>query len=106
MEQELFGIPSTILGKEDWKELVRREDTIGPEQLLNEILSKRLWSNAEIVWVIKRMVYFYGKKDHLLKKAPADRMFMNMVDILRAFSRNGQRRSALDDNIRAYMSAR
>lgn len=107
MEQELFGIPSTILGKEGWQEIERRENTIGPEQLLNEILSKRLWSNAEIAWVIKRMVYFYGKKDNLLKKTPTDRLFLNMVDILRCFFLVMDKEDpALDDNIRSYISSK
>lgn len=107
MEQELFGIPSTILGKEDWQELEKRENTIGPEQLLSEILEKRLWSNAEIAWVIKRMVYFYGKKDNLLKKAPVERLFLNMVDILRCFFLVMDKEDpALDDNIRAYISGK
>jgi len=107
MEQELFGIPSTILGKEDWQELEQKENSIGPEQLLSEILEKRLWSNAEIVWVIKRMVYFYGKKDNLLKKAPVERLFLNMVDILRCFFLVMDKEDpALDDNIRAYISSK
>ncbi len=107
MDQELFGIPSTILGKEEWRELERRENTIGPEQLLNEILTKRLWSNAEITWVIKRMVYFYGKKDVLLKNTPTDRLFLNMVDVLRCFFLLMDKEDpALDDNIRAYISSK
>ncbi len=105
--QEMFGIPSTVLGKEDWKVLEKREYAVGPEQLLAEILEKRLWSNAEITWVIKRMVYFYGKKDPLLKKTPVDRMFTNMVDVLRVFFLIfDQEDPELDDNIRAYISSK
>jgi len=107
MEQELFGIPSTVLGKQDWQELERRENTIGPEQLLSEILEKRIWNNAEITWVIKRMVYFYGKKDNLLKKAPVERLFVNMVDILRCFFLVMDKEDPeLDDNFRAYISSK
>lgn len=107
MDQEMFGIPSTVLGKIEWKELERKEDTIGPEQLLAEILDKRLWSNAEITWVLKRMLYFYGKKDSILKKTPIDRLFVNMGDILRSFFLVFDLEDpALDDNIRAYISSK
>jgi len=105
MDQELFGIPTTVLGKAEWKELERKEDTLGPDLLLAEILDKRLWSNAEIIWVLKRLIYFYGKKDSLLKKAPIDRLFLNMGDVLRCFFLVFDLEDpALDDNIRAYIS--
>lgn len=107
MEPELFGIPDTVLGKEEWKELEQKENLIGPEQLLSEILAKRLWSNAEIVWVLKRMVFYYGKKDILLKKTPIDRLFINMADILRCFFLIMDKEDPeLDDNIRAYISSK
>lgn len=105
--QDLFAISSTVLGKEEWRQLEKREDLIGPEQLLAEILEKRLWSNVEIIWVLKRLVYFYGKKDSLLKKMPVDRMFVNMVDVLRAFFLIfDQQDPDLDDNMRAYISSK
>lgn len=107
MDQEIFGIPFTILGKSEWKDLEKRADLIGPEQMLNEILDKRLWSNAEITWVLKQMVYYYGKKDSLLKKIPVERMFMNMVDVLRTFFLIlDQEDPELDDNVRAYISSK
>lgn len=107
MEQEMFGIPSTVLGKQEWQELERIENTIGPEQLLSEILAKRLWNNAEIAWVLKRMVYFYGKKDNLLKKTPTERLFLNMVDILRCFFLLIDKEDPeMDDNIRAYICSK
>lgn len=47
------------------------------------------------------------KKDELLLKAPKERIFINMVDILRAFfvlfdSLN----PSIDENIRSYISAK
>ncbi len=36
--------------------------------LLAEIIEKRIWSNEEILWVMKRLIFFYGKKDKLLKR--------------------------------------
>ncbi len=105
MDQDIFGISSTVLGTDEWRELEKQENVLGPEQLLIEILEKRLWSNVEIIWVIKRLVYFYGKKDSLLKKVPVERLFTNMVDVLRAFFLIfDQQDPDLDDNIRAYIS--
>lgn len=105
MEQEMFGIPSTVSGKSEWNDLLSRENEVGPEQLLDEILEKRLWSNAEIAWVLKRMVFFYGKKDNILKKVPIERLFTNITDILRIFYLIIDKEDPeLDDNIRAYIS--
>lgn len=107
MDQDLFGISTTVLGSDEWRELEKKEDLLGPEQVLTEILEKRIWSNVEIIWILKRMVYFYGKKDSLLKKMPADRMFTNMVDVLRAFFLVfDQQDPDLDDNMRAYVSSK
>lgn len=107
MDQDLFGISSTVLGTNEWRELEKKEDLLGPEQLLAEILDKRVWSNVEIIWVIKRLVYFYGKKDSLLKKIPVERLFTNMVDVLRAFFLVfDQQDPDLDDNMRAYISSK
>lgn len=85
MQDNIFGIPSTVFGSDEWVELEKRENTIGPDNLLDEIIDKKLWSNAEILWVIKRLVYFYGKKDPILKKIPVDRLFTSMNDVLRIF---------------------
>ncbi|CFX76579.1 Uncharacterized [Syntrophomonas zehnderi OL-4] len=107
MEQELFGIASTVLGKKEWQELEKRADLVGTDQLLNEILEKRLWSNAEIAWVLKLMVFYYGKKDNLLKKMPVERLFLNMVDVLRTyFLIIDNEDPELDDNVRAYISSK
>lgn len=105
--QDLFGISSTVLGSEEWRELEKKEYQLGPEQVLADILEKRLWSNVEIIWILKRLVYFYGKKDSLLQKMPVNRMFDNMVDVLRAFFLIfDQQDPDLDDNMRAYISSK
>lgn len=107
MDQDILGISSTVVGSNEWRELEKKEDLLGPEQVMAEILDKRSWSNVEIVWVVKRLVYFYGKKDSLLKKMPVDRMFANMVDILRAFFLVLDHQDPeLDDNMRAYISSK
>lgn len=71
METNIFGLPSTVFGSKEWNDLEKKEYELGPEQLLEEIIKKKSWSNVEILWVLKRLIYFYGKKDALLKKGPA-----------------------------------
>lgn len=105
MNDDVLFLPPTIIGSAEWKELEEKEFHYGPEQVLDEILDKRIWSNAEILWVIKRMIFFYGKKDALLKNMPLDRLFTNFVDVLRAFFLvlDGCDPD-LDENMRIYIS--
>lgn len=104
-ELERLFLPPTVMGSQDWKELEKRENNIGPEALLQEILDKRSWNNAEILWVLRRLIYYYGKKDELLKRIPVERAFTNFVDILRAFYLvlDGVDPD-LDQNMRIYIS--
>lgn len=107
MEQNLLGIHISITETQEWKDLEAREFAIGADNLMSEIIDKKLFSNVEIMWILKRMVYFYGKKDALLKVAPPERLLMNMNDILRAFYILFDLESPdMDDNIRSYISAR
>ncbi len=107
MEKDLLGISISITDTVEYKELETREYKIGPGQLLNEILAQRMFSNAEIMWILRRMVYFYGSKDNLLKMSPPERLMANMNDILRAFYILFDLESPdMDDNIRSYVSAR
>ena len=104
MEENIFNIPSSIMDSGKWKELELKENQIGSDNLLEEIINKKLWSNAEIIWVIRRLVYFYGKKDNLLKKAPPERLLANMNDVLRAFFLLYDTIDPeLDDNVRSYI---
>lgn len=100
----ILGLPSTVVGSKEWNELETREFEIGPEALLDEIIQKRQWTNVEIAWVLKRMIYYYGKKDSLLLKAPPERIFMNFVDVLRAFYLLVDLLNPdIDDNMRSYI---
>lgn len=104
MEDNIFGIPSTVFGSKEWNDIEKREYELGPEQLLDEITKQKTWSNVEILWVLKRLIYFYGKKDALLKKAPPERLMTNMMDVLRAFYvvfDIGD--PELDENLRSYV---
>ena len=62
MNDDVLFLPPTIIGSAEWKELEEKEFHYGPEQVLDEILDKRIWSNAEILWVIKRMIFFMVKR--------------------------------------------
>lgn len=107
MAENLTGMQCSITDTNEWKDLEAREYQVGPDNLLAEIMEKRLFSNAEIMWILKRMVFMYGGKDALLKMIPAERMLMNMNDILRAFYLVfDQQDPELDDNIRSYICAR
>jgi hypothetical protein len=104
VEDNIFGIPATVFGSKEWNDIEKREYEIGPEQLLDEITKQKTWSNVEILWVLKRLIYFYGKKDALLKKAPPERLMTNMMDVLRAFYivfDIGD--PELDENLRSYV---
>lgn len=107
MERELVERSCAVTETSEWKDLETREYQLGPDQLLAEIMEKKLFSNAEIMWILKRMVFLYGGNDALLKVAPPERLLMNMNDILRAFYLVFDQQSPdLDDNIRSYISAR
>lgn len=107
MEQDLLGIPISIIDTDEYKELEEREYKVGADKLLSEILDKKLFSNAEIMWILRRMVFFYGRKDGLLKITPPERLMMNMNDVLRAFYILFDLQSPdMDDNIRSYISSR
>ena len=100
-------LPSSVIGTEAWEDIQKRENTIGPDHLLKEIIDKNIWSNAELVWVLKRMIFYYGKKDELLQRTPTDRLFNNMVDVLRSFFLVFDRLDPnLDDNIRSYICSK
>jgi len=104
VETNIFGIPSTVFGSKEWNDLEKKEYELGPEQLLEEIIKQKTWSNVEILWVLKRLIYFYGKKDALLKKAPPERLMTNMMDVLRAFYIIFDIGDLeLDDNLRSYV---
>ena len=40
---------NTVLESQEWQEIMKKEEEIGPEALLEEILDKRIWTNSEIL---------------------------------------------------------
>lgn len=103
--EELLGIDDTVFGSQEWIDLENKEFSMGVDSLLEEIIIKDEWSNAEMLWVIKKMVYHYGKKDKLMQNIPTERLFSNMVDILRSFYLLlDYTNPDLDVNMRKYLS--
>jgi len=107
LAEELFLLGSTVYESEEWENIEKREYSMGADNLLDEIILKDEWSNAEMMWVLKKMIYHYGKKDKLLKLIPDDRMFLNIVDILRIlYILLDQFNPELDINMRRYLSVK
>ncbi len=107
LAEELLGIDNTVFGTQEWRDIENREFRMGPDSLLDEIIGKDEWSNVEMLWVIKKMVYYYGKKDQLLKNVPVERLFLNMVDILRSlYLLLDHANPELDVNMRKYLSVK
>ena len=102
-----LGIPVTLVGSSEFIELEKVEYSIGEEALMNRILEQKIWSNAEIAWILKKMLFYYGRRDPLMKKAPVDRIFLNMADVLRCFFLLLDSTDPdLDDNMRSYISGK
>ncbi|MGE5391307.1 MAG: hypothetical protein ACM3PE_09625 [Deltaproteobacteria bacterium] len=100
-------LPKTVFGSPEWVEIENKENAMGPDQLLDEIINKKMWSNVEIAWVLKRLVYFYGNKKSVVKNVPTERMMMNMNDILRVFYVLFDKEDPeIDDNMRSYVSTK
>lgn len=105
--EELVSLDKTVFGSQAWKDIENLEYSLGPEALLEQVIQKDEWSNAEMLWVLKRMVYYYGKKDQPLKGIPIERMFINMVDILRClYLLLDHVNPELDTNMRKYLSVK
>jgi hypothetical protein len=97
----------TIIESNDWIEITSREFEIGPEALMEEILEKRVWSNAEILWTLKRFLYYYARHDETLKNVPSHRLFDNFASMMRAFYMIFDHSNPdLDANIRTYISTK
>lgn len=107
MVEDFLGIPETILNGKKWKDIESQENKIGPDKLLEAILEKKLWSNEEITWVIRRLIFYYGKNDELLKSVPHERIFANFTAVLRVvFLLLDKNNPDIDDNMRSYISSK
>jgi hypothetical protein len=105
--EQMMGIDNTIFGSQAWRDIENLENTLGSDALMDEIIKKDEWSNAEMLWVLKKMVYHYGRKDKLLQMVPTERLFSNMVDILRLlYLLLDHVNPDLDVNMRKYLSVK
>lgn len=106
-ESHIFFVPDTIFGSVAWKDMEEREYRNGPDALMDELLEQKTWSNVEILWVLKRMIYYYGRKDDIIKNAPSKRLMINMNDVLRVFYLLLDKIDPeLDDNTRSYITTK
>lgn len=107
LAETMLGLPRTVEESQEYRRLLEHEDSIGTDKLMAEILEKKVWKNEEMIWMLRRLIYWYGRSDALLKKTPVDRLFANMCDILRAFHVFLDRENPdIDENTRSYMSAK
>lgn len=107
LAEDLFSLGHSIFEGPEWAEMEKREFSSGPDALLEELIQQHEWSNAEMMWVLKYMMYHYGRKDSLLKNIPADRLFMNLMDILRVmYILIDHTNPELDLNMRRYLTVK
>ena len=64
----------TVWESPQFKALGQRALDEGPDRVLQELLDKPQLENAEMLWLLKELTYFYGKPDDLLLKVPARRL--------------------------------
>jgi len=106
--EEGFEIDAiTVFETAEWNDLKQRELLAGADRVLQEILEKPMWSNAEMMWVLKHMLFYYGSKDALLKEAPIERIFDNLGNVVRvAYLLIDRLNPELDENTRRFMTAK
>lgn len=97
----------TVFESQGFRDLLEREEGVGGQQVLQEILDKSVLSNAEQMWVLKHMLHYYGGKDSTLSAAPPERLMENMGNILRiSYLLIDHLDPDLDENIRLYISTK
>lgn len=97
----------TVWESPQFKALGQRALDEGPDRVLQKLLDKPQLENAEMLWLLKQLTYFYGKPDDLLLKVPARRLMLNMGALLRVlYVFLDAQDPELDANLRSYMSAK
>ncbi len=90
-----------------WKEIQNKENQVGSETLLEELLDKKILNDVEMLWIVRHMMGYYGKEDSLLKKAPARRLMANTNELLRIiFLLLDRPKGEIEPNMRSYLSAK
>ena len=111
LRPELEGAQSfyapTLMETPEWKAMVKRENTAGPEPLLAELLEQPILSVIEMLWITRTMLTYYGKKNSRLKKVPAERLLKNTSSLLRILVLLLDLKGEIpDENMRAYITVR
>lgn len=97
----------TILESPEWREIEHREKVEGPDQLLEDLMEKQNWNNAEILWVMRRLIFHYALHDRVLMAAPIEKLFDCFVSALKGlYMMIDQCNPDLDDNIRGYITSK
>jgi len=107
MEEIIFWKNTTLYESKEWKIIEDRENDLGFEKLYEEIMEKKIWSNAEIMWIIRKMIGFYGQNDSFLKAVPQERLLLNMTNLLKVFYIIiDQQNPDIDNNLRSFISGK
>ena len=90
-----------------WKEMQNKEYAVGPEALMEELLGKKMLNDVEMLWIVRRMMSYYGKEDALLKKAPVRCLMSNTNELLRViFLLLDRPPGEIETNMRSYLSVK
>lgn len=105
MENQNIVIGMTLFESPDYRNVLAREDEVGPDKLFEELIQESMLTNAQIMWLLKYMLYHYGGKDKALAAAPPERLLENMGNLLRVnYLLIDSLNPELDDNTRLYIS--
>lgn len=104
---QLSELQLTVFESSEFRGLLEREQGIGAEKVLEELLNQTVLSNAQLMWILKHMLFYYGSKDKTLLAAPPERLLENMGHLLRiTYMIIDSLDPSLDENIRLYISTK
>lgn len=104
---QLSELQLTVFESSEFRGLLEREQGIGAEKVLEELLNQTVLSNAQLMWILKHMLFYYGSKDKTLLVAPPERLLENMGHLLRiTYMIIDSLDPSLDENIRLYISTK
>ncbi|MGE5380715.1 MAG: hypothetical protein ACM3NT_06560 [Methylocystaceae bacterium] len=108
MENNLLSeLPLTVFESSEFRALLEREEGVGAQKVMDELLSQTVLSNAQLMWLLKHMLFYYGSKDKTLAAAPPERLLENMGHLLRiTYMIIDSLDPRLDENIRLYISTK
>ena len=97
----------TLMETPEWQEINNRENILGRDTLLAELLDQPMMTTIEMLWVTRAMLTYYGKKNQLMQKIPLERLQKNISNLLRILVLLLDLRGEVpDENMRAYMTVK